>query len=186
MKYFTLLTVLCLLSACGSSYPDLKLTPTNTDIAMSSQSLTEGDVTLLLPDEFSPMTDEMKSFKYPSQGAPNVIYTLQDGSVNIAVHMSTSALASSDLALGQKQLRASFEKAFPAATWFKDDLVNINGRDFIVQDFRMSARDTDIRNIMASTSHRGRLLTITFNVVSELEDEWMPVGNQVILSIHIP
>ena len=38
---------------------------------------------------------------------------------------------------------------------------------------------------MLGTSFEGRFLLITYNTTQDLEEEWMPIGNEIIASVAI-
>lgn len=172
-----LVTLLAVLVWCSPFYA--------ADPALEEKSELGGKVTLLIPKAFKPMSEEMLKIKYPSERRPDLVYTNERGSVNIALNHTKNRMPANQIPAFHRSLEATFKKIHPSAEWFRSEVSKINGRQFIVLEMRTPAIDTQIRNIMLGTSMDERLLLISFNVTKELEKEWLPVGKKVVESVKI-
>ena len=144
-----------------------------------------GKVEMLLPSSFEPMGEEMLRLKYPSRRAPTEVYTNETGSVNVALNHTKDRLKAEQIPPFHKSLEDIFRRLYPSARWYRSELTQINGRQFVLLGVRTPAIDTEVRNIMIGTSVDDRFLLISFNVVQELEDEWLAIGNKIIQSVKI-
>ena len=80
-----------------------------------------------------------------------------------------------------KQIRHSH----PTAQWYTSEMTELNGHAAFLLDFRSTAVDTKIRNMMIGTILEERLLLISFNTTRELETTWVPIGAAIVQSIKI-
>jgi hypothetical protein len=153
--------------------------------ALVPRVVLDGRVTLLLPVDFAPMSQEMMKLKYPAERRPAVVYTNERGTVNIALSHTSDRMPPDEVPSFHKSLEATFKRLYPSAQWFQSDVVTMNERTWFLLELRTPAIDTDVRNIMMGTSVDGRLLLISFNVTSELEEEWLDTGRAVIRSVVV-
>lgn len=169
--------LVCFLIACPGLFAE--------EATLEPRTLLNGKVTLLLPKEFKPMSEEMLKVKYPSERRPTLVFSNERGSVNLALNHTRNSLPADRLAAFHKGMETTFKRLYPSAKWFRSERVNLNGREFFVMEFRTPAIDTEVRNLMAGTSLDGRLLLFSFNVTKELEKEWLNAGTRMIESIKV-
>ena len=131
------------------------------------------------------MSEEMLVVKYPSERRPALVLTNEEGSVNIAFNHTASALAPEQLEEAWKAMDQMFRGNYPGAEWFRSEITEIKGRPWFVLELRTPAADTDIRNLMLGTSLDGRLLIVAVNMTKGLEQEWLPLAQQIVESIEI-
>jgi len=155
------------------------------ETALERKVVLGGRVSVLLPHDFLPMSQEMLNVKYPSSNRPSLVYTNPRASINIALDHKALSLPADQLAAAHKSVTSTMKNLYPSAQWFRDEIRNINGRPFFMIDLRTPAVDTEVRNIMLGTSLDDRLLLISFNVTKALEKEWMPTGYRIVESIVV-
>lgn len=149
---------------------------------LAERALLSGKLSLLVPQSFTQMSEEMLRIKYPAERRPTIVLTNPEGSVNVAVNHTGNSLRPDQLREAHAAMDQTFRNVYPSAKWNRSEVVSINGRQFFVLDLRTPAMDTEIRNIMGGTSLDGRFLIITFNCTKELEPEWEGVGQRIIES----
>jgi hypothetical protein len=154
-------------------------------VTLAERSLLGDRLTLLVPESFTRMGDEMLRRKYPSERRPTLVLTNREGSVNVAVNHTQDALQPSQIAEAHASLEQTFRRVYPSARWERSEVVSLGGRDFFVLDLRTPSMDTEVRNIMAGTSLDGRLLLIAFNCTREMETEWGAVGQRIVESARL-
>jgi hypothetical protein len=150
-----------------------------------TRTVLDGKVEMLLPSSFELMNEEMLNVKYPSGKRPTQVYTNEAGSVNVALNHTKDRLKAGQIPQFHKYVDGVFRRLYPSAHWYRSEVAEINGRQFVLLELRTPAIDTDVRNIIIGTSVDDRFLLIAFNVVQELEDEWLAVGNKMIQSVKI-
>jgi hypothetical protein len=155
------------------------------DAGLVQADVLAGKVSILLPQSFKRMSADHVALKYPNANRPSLVYTNDAMNVNVAFDHSVHAVTAAQLAVAYEQLAAGFRSTYPAATWFRSGMRDINGRRFFVMEMRTPAIDTEVRNIIAGTSLDDRLLIVSFNATKTLEKDWMPIGNRIIESIRV-
>ena len=153
--------------------------------ALVTKTLLGGAVTVLTPDGFAPMSEQLLRVKYPSARRPTLVYSNPSGSVNLALNHTANPLQPNQIAEVHQVMEATFKRMYPTAQWFQSGLVTIYGRRFFLLDLRTPALDTEVRNLMVGTSVQGRLLIISFNVTKEREARWLTTAEKIIYSIKI-
>ena len=133
-------------------------------------SLDSGNVSFDAPDEFTELTSEDITLKFPSSRAPQFVVGNEERSTTIAYDWKQDRLLLSDLAQFKDAMVQMFNRIVPGIQWKEDEVVEINGREFVHLEFISSAVDTDIYNIMLATSYQDRMLVFNFNsTVSDFE-----------------
>jgi hypothetical protein len=155
------------------------------DIKLVEKMVLDGAVTVLIPESFSPMTEELLRLKYPRDGRPALAFANERGSVNLAMSLTGNAVRPEQIASLHKAVEATFKNLYPSATWYRSEIITQDGKTYFTLDLLTPAADTQIRNIMLGTSFRGRLLMLTFNVTRELEKDWLDTGRKMLSSIKL-
>ncbi len=154
-------------------------------ILLQPRTVINEKLTLLIPQGFSIMDEEMLRLKYPSERRPTLVYTNESGSINIAINHTKDRIQQSDIAAFHRQMDGMFRNLYSSATWFESGVIDINGREWLTLNLRTLAIDTEIRNIMVGTSVEGRLLLVSFNVTREQEDQWLEPAKAIVQSLRV-
>ena len=179
-------TVTSVETTSGQNEAESALTDTEVDgVQLEPKSVADGKLSLLVPSEFTEMDESMMQAKYPAERRPTLVYTDETGSVNVAVNHTRDRMPLDELESYHKEMDKMFRNLYPSAEWFDSGIKEINGRKWILLDVRTPAVDTDIRNTIVGTSLDGRLLLVTFNVIAELEDEWIDVAEAIVDSLSV-
>jgi hypothetical protein len=155
------------------------------EAALERKAVLGGKVSVLVPHDFMPMSQEMLNVKYPSSNRPSLVYTNPRASINIALDHKAMSLPADQLAAAHQSVASAMKNLYPSAQWFRNEIRTINGRQFFLVDLRTPAIDTEVRNIILGTSLDDRLLLISFNVTRALEKDWMPTGYKIVESIVV-
>ena len=155
------------------------------EVRLRERALLDGAVTLLIPESFGPMSEELLRLKYPSDRRPTQVFSNERGSVNLAANLTTNLVRPDQIAELHKAMEATFKNLYPSATWYRSDVIIQDGRRYFVLELMTPAIDTQIRNIMYGTSFRGRLLMFSFNVTRELEKGWLEAGRTMLSSVRV-
>lgn len=155
------------------------------NIVLKPQEILGGKLSLLVPEEFSEMGEEMLRVKYPNERRPTLVYTDASGSINVAINHSNDPMSESEIGAFHQQMEGMFRNAYPSATWFDSGVIDIGGKSWLTLNLRTPAVDTEVRNILAGTSVDGRLLLVSFNVTKELESQWIEPAEAIIRSLRV-
>ena len=144
-----------------------------------------GKVEMLAPAGFGPMPNAMLEIKYPSSRRPTEVLSNETGAVSIAFNHTQDAMLPGQVREAHIAISAMFHNLYPSAQWVRDEVVQQNGRDFMVLELVTPALDTQIHNIIYGTSVDGRFLLVSFNTTVELSAQWLPLGKQMMVSLSI-
>lgn len=146
------------------------------EIQIIDQSILDGKVTLRMPEIFTIMLPELASLKYPSERRPNLIYTDESSTINLAFNMTTHSVTEMEIAEFQENMADVLEQAQPTAEWLDNDSKEIDGKNIGFFEIITPALDGDIYNLMFFASIDGKALIGTFNCMEEDVEEWRPVA----------
>jgi hypothetical protein len=164
----------------------LSAQPTQSEeVKLTEKVILDGAVTLLIPNAFALMSEEMLRLKYPSERRPAVVFSNEAGSVNLAATLANTPVRPDQVSELHKAMDSTFRNLYPSATWYRSEVITQDGRPYFVLELLTPALDTQIRNIMLGTSLRGRFLLLSFNVTRELEKNWLEVGRRMLSSVKV-
>ncbi|GGH25174.1 hypothetical protein FAZ19_15850 [Sphingobacterium alkalisoli] len=145
-------------------------------------SLYGNKLELSIPDYFTEMSPEMKHSKYPRANSPDVVYTDEDGAVNVAFNYTGTVVANNNISELQRELLKQLQATNPIDLTTR--IETINGSEFAVFEFMSQAIDTRVYNLMFLTELDGRMLLGTFNCTEVLKGEWQPRAKEILSSLR--
>lgn len=122
------------------------------------------NVTFESPEEFKPLSEEMIAYKWPSNRAPNYAVGNETASTTIAYDYKTD-VAGAKLSDLKEQFFDSFDRMIPGIEWIKNDIITLDGKEWIMFEMTSYAIDTDIHNLLLVTILNNKLLMFNFNSV---------------------
>ena len=152
---------------------------------LAPRTFFDGQLTMLMPVGFEPMSEEMLSYKYPNERRPSLVFTNPSGSVNVALNHTQNLVLNDQVPELHQVLDLTFRRLYPSAEWNHSETGVRNGMRYSTLDLTTPAIDTEIRNIMIAVSLDDRMLLVSFNCVRELEAQWAPIGQRIIDSIAV-
>ncbi len=154
-------------------------------IPFEEKSVLEDRVKIRLPETFTVMSPEIAALKYPSERRPNLIYTNESTSINIAFNHTQSPLHDTDMDAFKKSMVQILKKTQPLARWFEEGVRNVNGKNIGFCDFLAPAFDVNIYNLLFFAELEGRALLCTFNCTEEEMEDWKPIAMGIMDSVKI-
>lgn len=151
-------------------------------------------VSVALPADFIPMSEQDISSRHISYRKPLAIYTSQDRNVDFSVNIAVSQWPASDLSLMKGFYKASIGSLFGEVEFVQDEIKTIDDRDFAVLEFislteaeEGSIQNTPLRNytIAQYSIVDGRTFVFTFTCPARQQQKWQPVAHQIMESIKI-
>lgn len=144
-------------------------------------SLYGNKLQLFIPRYFTEMTSIMKQSKYPSGNSPDVVYTNDEGTVNIAFKHTSTLLADANLTEIQTTLLQQLHPTHSEN--LNHRIETVNGSKFGVIEFTSQAMDAKVYNLMFLTELDGKMLLGTFNCTEALKGEWQPRAKEILQSV---
>ncbi|KGR87814.1 hypothetical protein CD31_05200 [Lysinibacillus boronitolerans JCM 21713 = 10a = NBRC 103108] len=153
-------------------------------IGVMEQSLLDGKMTIRMPKLFSKMSTELAALKYPSDRRPNLIYTDESSSINLAFNLTPHRLQEEGVAAFQENMIDILEQAQPSADWLDTDVLKIDEKTVGFLEIITPAIDGDIFNLMFFASIEGIALIGTFNCMEEDLETWRPIARAMMESLR--
>ena len=169
---------------------------------MHNVTLVDG-INVLLPKDFSPMSDDDIGQRYPSTEKPVSFYTSLDRTVDFGLNISKSRWSGVDIDLLHKIYKSTILESYEKVDFIKDTVQYINGRPYSVFEF-VSTFDKTTKyqyfqfTILAqtkveATQETGDLVPgnanhiLIFNMTTPSEDQkkWQPIAAKIMSSIRI-
>ncbi len=169
-------------SSGPSAQPASQLEPLTVDDVNLKPANPIPGLEILIPESFTKMDEAMLQAKYPNANRPTLVFTNEDGTINLAINHTSSSVAPNQLEQLHQQLDTSIRQAQPKANWMFSGFQHYHGRKWTQLEFQSDAVDTKIHNMMIATSAQGRMLAISFNCTDAHAGKWLNVGREMIKS----
>lgn len=140
-------------------------------------------VTFEAPEGFEPLSEEIIAYKWPSNRAPNYAIGNDTASTTIAYDYKTD-VKDAKLADLKEQFAYSFNRVIPGIEWIENDIITLDGKEWIMFEMTSNAIDTDIHNLLLVTTLDSKLLMFNFNSVKSEFPKYEAVLRESIDSIR--
>jgi hypothetical protein len=151
--------------------------------SLAMKTVLGGKVGILIPETFAVMKEDMLKLKYPSGNRPSLVYTNDDGTINIAFSQTPEKASQKDIPELTNTSMKMYKSLYKSATWYSNGVATINGKKVGYLEFLTPAIDTKIYNMIFFTDCGGRLLLCTFNCTERQMKNWTPVGKKIMKSL---
>ncbi|AZH27570.1 hypothetical protein [Paenibacillus sp. M-152] len=154
-------------------------------IPLELRVILDGEIEVSVPKSFSLMPLEQTKFKYPSEHRPEVIYTSEDGTVNITFSRTESFLADEELPEFVEQMADVLRSVQPIRNWLGTQvIVNHSGLSIGMIRFVAAGVDTNLYNEILLFTHAGQVMMGTFNCMESDMEVWLSVAENTVQSLH--
>ncbi|MFT3945389.1 MAG: hypothetical protein QM763_00330 [Agriterribacter sp.] len=154
-------------------------------IELEKRSLLDNKVEILMPKDFTAMSQENVLKKYPGANRPKLVLTDESTTVNLAFSVLENPADSSTIEAYRDAIKKSYKARFPTATWVSDGVTRINGKNVGYIKVIIEATDQKIFNYLFMTDSGGKLLLGTFNCLEKDMKSWLPVSEEIINSLKV-
>ena len=153
-------------------------------IQVIDQSIMEGKITFRMPRLFSIMDIELASLKYPSERRPNIIYTDESTTINLAFNAIQYELSDEEVEDFRDDMAEVLEQAQPSAQWMEKEMTVINDRTIGFIEVITPALDGNIYNLMFFSALDGQALIGTFNCMEDDMETWRPIARSMMETLQ--
>ncbi len=154
-------------------------------VDLEKRSLLDNKIEISLPSHFTVMSEEMLKAKYPGGNRPKLVYTDENGTINIAFNHTTSKATLDQLEVFKDVLVKTMKASQEDGEWLGDGIREVNGRKIGYAELITQAIDTKVYNHVFFTVLDGRLLICSFNCTEKYMKEWKPIAAEIISSLKI-
>ena len=177
--------ILILLFALFSSFQQVKFVKTKIN----------DNITMLLPENFTPMSQDDLLSKYVSSKAPVAVYTDFSRSVDLGVNVAYSTWNEEDLEIMKSFYKSNIMGLYDEVHFIKEGIEEINGRNFAVFEFVSSVNDEEGTTISQSSISKyvriqyaivkSKTVLFNFSCPANQKDNWAPVAKKMLESVKI-
>lgn len=156
--------------------------------------VTDG-VTISLPPELQPMTDEDIVQRYPSVRAPLAAFTNVNRDVDFSVNISATDWPDADLEMAKKFFRASFYHLFDRVDMISEGVQPIRKKNLIFFEFESRVNGNKMKlgeqqpvfryTYIQYLVEPKRTLVFSFNCPKDQKEEWQHKIHAVMKSLKV-
>lgn len=173
--------VVCVINGCTKNDETVMIENGKGDEIESKYVSLEGyKYRVLVPTNFKQLTAEEIAEGYGTTEAPELVFSNDDNTVNVAFSKPNNALKNDEI---KEYLDAMKTILGTSMEVISADMVEKDGHNVGVLKVMSELDDEKIYNEMAFFSYDDKLAIITFNCRDDIREEWEKVGNSIIDSI---
>lgn len=153
------------------------------------------EITVSLPEELKPMTNDDIAQRYPSVRAPLGAYTNANRLVDFSVNISATQWPDTNLEMAQKFFKAGITNLYDRVEFIEEGIKQVGKRKFIFFEFvsRVNGNKRQVgeqQNVQRYTYIQylvepKRAIVFTFACPKEMKDDWQKTAKEVMKSISV-
>ncbi|MCC9136836.1 hypothetical protein ACFSKU_09965 [Pontibacter silvestris] len=152
------------------------------------------EISVKLPQDFSPQSDDDVARKFPATTRPLAVYSSPNDQIDFSVTQKSTPFKSQDLKMLQEFYKANLVETFTKVDFIREEVTQVNGKDFIVFEFVSNLADERGASILGPvqkysmvqyTIQGNQLLIFTMHTPFTMKNEWQPTVREVMNSINI-
>ena len=154
-------------------------------IYFERQFFAENSISMMVPKNFVPMTQEATKIKYPSEHRPETILTDETGTINLMFQYMEGEADSETIETFRNQVFGLMKYANPGIKEREVGETDIDGHHIAYVEFTNNALGGKLYNLMFFIGIKGRPLMGSFNCITKDVKYWQPVAVEMMKSIKI-
>ena len=140
---------------------------------------------MYIPNNFQDMPEEARKVKYMSENRPEIIKSNEEGSTAITLNIIDSPLSEDKVEELIKGMKNIIQKTNPANLFYDIGVEEIDSKNIGFFDFKSSAIDDYIYNIMFFFEIEGKTAMGTFSCRYSESPDWRDIAFQMISTIRV-
>ena len=167
-KMFITLSLLLIVSCDAPSTQNNEYDGSN-DIVISDPklvniSIPNTQISLSIPVEFTELAREDMELKWRG-GSAQPKWAMGNEHIGTTISYQINYFDASETPLKDVMdgMKKGFDRLVPGIVWENYEVTNLNGKDWIIFEFTSNAVDTEVRNIMVTTSLGDVMPVLNFN-----------------------
>lgn len=152
-------------------------------------------ITLLLPGDFLPVSEEDLRRVYLSAKPPVAAYTDFSRSIDFGVNVAFSKWNEEDLEIMQNFYKSNIMGLYSEVRFINESIETINGKKFAVFEYDCAVYDEEESNINRGTIRKyvriqytivkGKTVLFNFSCPAIQKDKWIPIAKEILESVKI-
>jgi hypothetical protein len=152
-------------------------------IGVKKVDLIANKLEIEIPITFDKMSEDVLQKKYPSTNPPQIAYTNDKTTINIAFSETLNAIKDEQIPQAKDSLKNAIKAN--AKAWYDDGALKVNGKNVAYLDFLSQAIDCKIYNHMMMMEVDNKLVIISFNCLEKDKQDWQPIAREIMNSIKV-
>ena len=141
-------------------------------------------VSLMIPNTFSEMPEDIAAEKYLTSQKPQVILSNHDYSIDITLNLLQGTLKTEQIPLCLQKLKNTIREVYPATLFYDEELLSEEDITVAYMDFKSFSLSGPVYNVMFVTSICGQALIGTLNCAFDYWEQWKPVAHEMIKTVR--
>ncbi|MCY9513882.1 hypothetical protein [Paenibacillus apiarius] len=154
-------------------------------IPFTEERLLDGKIRVPLPRTFHLMPPQAAAMKYPSERRPDIIYTNDSTSINIAFNHTDHAVMEEEMEEFTMAMIQILRRTQPILQWYEDGAREIRGKHVGYCEFLAPTLNVNLYNLMFFAELEHTALLCTFNCTEEEMKHWQPIARGLMDSLVI-
>lgn len=140
---------------------------------------------IYIPKDFEDMPLKARKFKYPSESRPEIIKSNENGNIAITLNIIDSPLDEEHVEELKNGMKVIIKKTNPANMFYEDGVFEVDSKNIGYFEFKSSAIDDFIYNLMFFLEFYGKTLMGTFSCKYNDCEEWRDIVFQMINTLRV-
>lgn len=145
----------------------------------------EESVLVYIPKDFNDMSIEARKLKYPSESRPEIIKCNEDGSITFTLNIIDSPLSEDNVCELKDGMTMIIKKTNPANVFYEDGVLEVNEKNIGYFEFKSSAIDDFLYNLMFFLEFKEKTLMGTFSCRYGEYKEWRDVIFEILKRLTV-
>lgn len=142
-------------------------------------------IKMYIPKDFEDMSEAARKFKYPGENRPEIIKCNEDGSIAITFKIINSLLDENHVEELKDVMMFMNKRLNPANIFFEDGVLEINSKNIGYFDFKSSAIDDYLYNLMFFLEFEQKTLMGSFTCLYKDSNEWRDIVFEILNTIKV-
>ena len=153
-------------------------------IPFSEREIIKKRLYMTIPSAFALMSTELAKFKYPDTNRPNIIFTNEEGSININFSLTKDKLENEWVEEARDFLQEVIIKMNPSCEIISSGIIDGETRIGYF-DFVSPTIDGEVYNLMFLFALDGQFVLGTFNCTKADMNDWVEIAGQMVRSMRV-
>jgi hypothetical protein len=153
------------------------------------------EVTIKMPADFRPMTDDEIAARYFTYKKPTAMFTDENVKVDFGLNINDTEWKYKDLEMMKNFYKASMLRMFSKVTMLQEKMLTINKYQFAAFEFvsEIKSEEGDIRQLkplrtytyMLYTIYADKAIVLNFSCPEALKEKWQPVAQEMMQTVVV-
>lgn len=153
------------------------------------------EITVKMPEEFRPMTDDEIAARYFTYKKPTAMFTDENVRVSFGLNLNDTEWKYKDLEMMKSFYKSSLMRIFSSVTMLQEKMITINKYQFAVFEFisEIKSEAGDVRDLkplrtytyILYTIYDNKAVVINFSCPEGLQEKWQPTVREMMQTVVV-